>query len=85
MSTPNQATGPTGGAGQSRPAISKNVPLTEIVQSAIAAAESDKPATCPYPAWSAAATCWCQVYSAEMAALTVRANLIGHVRLRGAA
>lgn len=52
----------------------RNVPLTEIVRSATAAAiaaDSGTPATCPYRRGSAAAWSWIHVFSAALARLTL--------------
>lgn len=52
----------------------RNVPLTEIVKSATmaaVAADSGRRAACPYPRGSAAAWCWCHVFSAALAELTL--------------
>jgi hypothetical protein len=51
--------------------IERNVPLTEIVNSATAAAGSNMPATCPYPRGSAVAWCWIHVFSGALAAATI--------------
>jgi hypothetical protein len=51
--------------------IERNVPLTEIVISATAAADWGAPAACPYPRGSAAAWCWIHVFSAALAAATI--------------
>jgi hypothetical protein len=54
--------------------IERNVPLTEIVQLATAAAlaaDCGTPATCPYPRGSAAAWAWIHMFSAALARLTL--------------
>jgi hypothetical protein len=49
----------------------RNIPLTEIVSSATAAAESGALATCPYPRGSAAAWCWMHAHAAVVSALII--------------
>ncbi|PIL43865.1 hypothetical protein CR105_16055 [Massilia eurypsychrophila] len=51
--------------------LERNVPLTEIVRSATAAAESGALAICPYARGSAAAWCWMHMFSAALAAATI--------------
>lgn len=67
-------------------ALERNVPLTEIVSSATAAAEFCALSTCPYARGSAAAWCWMHVHAAGVAALVidqlreVRTGRNSHVR-----
>lgn len=49
----------------------RNVPLSEIMSSATAAADSGALAACPYPRGSAAAWCWMHMFSAALTAATI--------------
>lgn len=54
--------------------LERNVPLTEIVSSATAAAvaaDTGTPAVCLYPCGSAAGWCWIHMFSAALAQLTL--------------